>query len=186
MSTEHNHIFPAKRAKSLQSWFRRLLQNPRKILHDHVRKGSVLLDVGCGPGFFTLEAARLVGPSGKVIAADLQEEMLGMVELAAHESGLQERILLHKCEPDRIGVKEAVDLVLAFYVVHELPDQEAFFREMKSILEPGGSVFLVEPGFVVSKQAFQETLDLAKTAGFSNAGRPGVLLSRTAVLKFPD
>ena len=45
----------------------------------YLQKGMTALDLGCGPGFFTMEMARLVGKTGKVIAADLQEGMLDIV-----------------------------------------------------------------------------------------------------------
>lgn len=69
-----------KRAGFFDSKIRKLFQNPNKILSPYIDKGMNVLDLGCGPGFFTLEMANLVGESGKVVAADLQEEMLVKVE----------------------------------------------------------------------------------------------------------
>lgn len=56
----------------LASPIRRLLHNPRKILAPYVRDGMTVLEPGPGMGFFTLELARMVGPTGRVVALDMQ------------------------------------------------------------------------------------------------------------------
>jgi hypothetical protein len=90
---------------------------------------------------------------------------------------------LHKCETNKIGLSEKVDFVLAFYILHELPDQEGFFTEIAEILKIKGQVFIVEPPFHVSKSAFEKTIKKAQNTGFVLIKRPKVLLSKTAVLK---
>jgi len=61
-----------------------------------------VLDVGCGPGFYSVEMADMVGKSGNVIAADLQQGMLEKVEEKIKGTYIENRIKLHKCEKDRI------------------------------------------------------------------------------------
>ncbi len=70
MPADRNRVCPVELAHSLDSRVRRWLQNPQKILSPFVSEGMTALDVGCGPGFFSIELARLVGPEGKVIAWD--------------------------------------------------------------------------------------------------------------------
>ncbi|HMK52141.1 MAG TPA: methyltransferase domain-containing protein, partial [Thermodesulfobacteriota bacterium] len=96
---------------------------------------------------------------------------------------LGERITLHKSERNKIGVSEKVDFALAFYVVHEIPNEKEFFEELKSILKPEGQALIVEPSFRVSKAAFKETIAKARDAGFTPAEGPKVFLSKTAILK---
>ncbi len=55
------YVCPAEFAGSLDNPLRRLIHNPRKILEPYIRKGMNVLDLGCGPGYFTGELARLVG-----------------------------------------------------------------------------------------------------------------------------
>jgi len=141
------------------------------------------LDLGCGPGFFSIDIAQMVGKSGRVIASDLQEGMLQKLRDKIQETELEERITLHKCGENKIGLSEDVDLILAFYMVHEIPNQEEFFNEIKSILKPNGQVFIVEPPLHVSKTAFEETIRKAQNAGFTPVERPKVLLSKAVVLK---
>jgi ubiquinone/menaquinone biosynthesis C-methylase UbiE len=142
-----------------------------------------VLDLGCGPGFFSVEMAQMVGRSGRVIAADLQEGMLRKLGDKIRGTELEERITLHKCEENAIGLSEDVDFILAFYVVHEVPDQGGLFHEMKSILKQNGRIFIVEPPFHVSKTAFEETIGRARDAGFTPVGRPRVFLGKAVILK---
>lgn len=183
MSKRNNRVCPVERAGILESRIRRWLQNPQKTLKPYIREGMTVLDIGCGPGFFSLDMAHLVGKSGRVIAVDLQEGMLQKLRDKIQGTELEERITLLKSEENRIGVSENVDFVLAFYVVHELPDQKAFFEELRSIVKPEGQALIVEPPFRVSKTAFEETIRKAVDAGFTPAAGPKVFLSKTAILK---
>jgi 2-polyprenyl-3-methyl-5-hydroxy-6-metoxy-1,4-benzoquinol methylase len=53
----NNRVCPVEKAKHLDSFFRKILQNPQKILRKYINKGMTVLDFGCGPGFFTIEIA---------------------------------------------------------------------------------------------------------------------------------
>ncbi len=59
-SQNNTHLHSLEDASALESPFRRLLQNPGRILKKYIRQGMTVLDLGCGPGFFTLEIAKLV------------------------------------------------------------------------------------------------------------------------------
>lgn len=142
-----------------------------------------VLDLGCGPGFFSVELAQMVGKSGRVIAADLQEGMLQKLCDKIEGTELENRITLHKCEEDKIGVTENVDFVLAFYIVHEVVNKEGLFTEIETILKPNGQVLIVEPPFHVSMTAFEGTIGKAKIAGFTEVKRPKVLFNKAVVLK---
>ncbi len=152
----NGRICPVELAGGLDNYIRRLLQNPRKILKPYISKGMTVLDLGCGPGFFSIEIAKLLNSSGKVIAADLQEGMLQKVDKKIRGTELEQMIELHKCEDTEIGVSDKVDFVLAFYMIHEVPNQDRLFEELKSILKPGGKVYIIEPNFHVSKKSFEE------------------------------
>ncbi|MGA9294079.1 MAG: class I SAM-dependent methyltransferase [Ignavibacteriaceae bacterium] len=181
--SERNRVCPLELADSLDSKIRSWLQNPVKILKPYVKKNITVMDIGCGPGFFTLPIARLVGENGKVIAADLQEGMLQKLHQKIAGTELEERIRLHKCEQDQIGIMEKLDFVLAFYMVHEIPKQDDFFKELKSLLNPNGSIFIVEPKlFHVSKKAFENMLLKAETAGLKPIEYPHLAFSRAVIL----
>ena len=182
MSNRSNRICPVERAGGLDNRIRRWFQNPRKILRPYIEEGMTALDVGCGPGFFSVFMAQMVGESGQVIAADLQEGMLQKLREKISGTELENRIRLHKCEENKIGLSERVDFILLFYMVHEVPDKNIFFQEIVSILKPRGHVLLAEPAFHVSKSAFEETVRLTKDVGFTDIERPKLFLSKTVVL----
>lgn len=142
-----------------------------------------VLDLGCGPGFFSIAMAHMVGTSGRVIASDLQEGMLEKLRSKIQGTELEHRFTLHRCEENRIGLSETVDFALAFYMVHEVPDPKAFFDEVGTLLNPNGRVLIVEPPFHVSKAAFEGMIKTARDAGFIDVDRPKVLLSKAVVLK---
>ncbi len=183
MKRGNDHICPVERADHLDTRVRRWVQNPRRILGPFIQEGMTVLEVGCGPGFFSLDLAWMVGEAGRVIACDLQEGMLHKVRKKICGTELEGRITLHRCDHDRIGISEPVDFVLAFYMVHEVPDQEAFFREIRSILKPAGQVLVVEPPFHVSMAAFGKTLERARAGGLVPVQRPRVLFSKAVLLK---
>lgn len=183
MTEAEVHVCPVERAGGLDNRFRRLLQNPRRIVGPHVRDGMTVLDLGCGPGFFTIDLAQRVGEAGHVIAADLQEGMLERLRRKIRGTALERRITLHRCEANRMGVPAGVDFVLAFYVVHEFPDPRALFEEIRSILNPDGRMLLVEPPLHVSRAAFGEMLQQARAAGLVAAEPPRLRLNKTVLLK---
>ena len=183
MSDKNNRICPVEKVDSLDTRFRRWLQNPKKILKPYIIEGMTVLDLGCGPGFFSVELAKMVGSSGKVIAADLQEGMLQIVRDKIKGTELENRITLHKCENNKIGLTVNVDFVLAFYVVHEIPDRDKLFSEIETLLKPNGQVLVVEPPFHVSNKAFEDTIQKARAAGFTEIKRQNMLFSKTVVLR---
>ena len=182
MKEDKNRVCPVELAGSLDSKLRRWIQNPHKILAPYVKEGMKVLDVGCGPGYFSIEMAMMVGNSGKVIAADLQEGMLQKVKAKIQNTILEKIITLVKCNKDKINVTEEVDFILCFYMVHEVPDKERFFRELKDILNKEGSILIVEPSFHVTQQDFDATVKIINSLGFKTKQWKKLFLGRTALL----
>jgi len=175
-------VCPVELAGGLDTCFRRLYENPGKILGPYINKGMTVLDMGCGPGYFSVEMARMVSAKGRVIAADLQEGMLDIVKQKIAGTGLEERIILHKCETDKTGIAEKVDFILMFYVVHEIPDAGTFFGEMSSLLKPEGRILVVEPPFHVSKKSFENTISIARNKGLVSIKRPRMIFRKAVLL----
>jgi len=178
----NTRVCPVERAGGLDNRFRSLIQNPSRILKPYITQGMTVLDLGCGPGFFSIEMARMLNGSGKVIAADLQDGMLEKIYKKIAGTVLEENIQLHKCGTNKIGVTEKVDFVLAFYMIHEVPDQESLFLELKSIIKPEGIMYIVEPSFHVSKKAFENMVLIINKAGFKITDRPKILFGRSLVI----
>ena len=176
-------VYSAKRARFLLIGLRRFLNDPRKILSELISEGQTVADLGCGPGYFTLPMAEMVGDSGRVVAVDLQEAMLETLRERLGAAGLDSRIRLQQCQADRIGLDEQVDFALAFYMVHEVPDQGSLVRDVYEIVKPGGQFLIVEPKFHVSGPAFEKTVELAKSVGFEPVQSPRIALSRAVLLR---
>jgi len=178
-----NRVCPVERAGSLDNKIRRFLQNPNKILGPYIKSGMTVLDVGCGPGFFSIDLARMVGNSGQVIASDLQGGMLQKLKDKIQGTELEKRITLHKSEENKVGVSEQVDFVLLFYVVHEIPNKKSFFSEIEKILNTNGQILMVEPPFHVSKKEFGKAIRTARETGLIDTKGPKVLFSKAVLLK---
>lgn len=176
------YVCPAEFAGSLDNFLRRMVHKPRKILEPYIKNGMTVLDLGCGPGYFTVEMARLVGEKGKVIAADLQQGMLDMLDRKIRGTELERRVEKHLCQPDRIGISQKADFVLAFWMVHEVPDQKGMFEELKSILNPEGRIWIIEPKIHVTKKTFTKMIIKLESAGLKIIERPEVSISRSVLL----
>ena len=167
-----SHTCPWWLGYLLASPVRRLFENPTARLAPYVREGMLVLEPGPGMGFFTLEMARLVGLGGRVVAVDLQENMVAALRRRAQRAGLADRIDARCCSPDDLGIGDLagrVDLAVLFHMLHEVSDQSRFLQAIHKALKPGGGVLIVEPRGHVSAEAFQASLAGAKTIGFEIA-----------------
>jgi len=170
----------------LASPLRRLLQDPRKVLGPYVREGMTVLEPGPGMGFFTLELARLAGPSGRVVAVDIQPRMLSALRRRAARAGLLDRIDIRLVPRDTLGLADlagSVDFTPALAVVHELPSAERFFTEVAEASKPGAGLLIAEPAGHIKPGHFESELQAATRSGFELAGRPSIRRSLAAFLK---
>jgi ubiquinone/menaquinone biosynthesis C-methylase UbiE len=177
------HVQPIESAPHLDSRFRRVFQDPARTLKGRVKEGMVVLELGCGPGFFTPEIGRAVGRSGKVIAADLQQGFLDILGKKIKGTEIEKRVELHKCEEGVIGVTEKVDLVLAFFMLHQIADPKKALEEIKSMLKRDGQLYIVEFKSHPPRKYFDEMVEMARDVGFTEVERPKFLISRAIVLK---
>lgn len=84
----------------------------------------------------------------------------------AQKKGVSEIIKTHLASPDSIGFYEKADFILAFWMAHEVPDQQRFFSEIRNLMKPEGLFLLVEPLIHVSKKNFSRAIETAKELGF--------------------
>lgn len=169
---------------ALDNVIRRIFQDPVKIAGPYIRPGDTVIDFGCGPGYFTTAMAKLAGPGGKVWAVDLQPEMLEKVHKKCRALGLSDIVTCHQCSEHAVDLDAAVqaDFMLAYYMVHEVPDILAFFKQAFPLLRPGGRFLVVEPPFHVSRSQFKDIRAAALEAGFRMLDTPKGKGGRTLLL----
>jgi ubiquinone/menaquinone biosynthesis C-methylase UbiE len=174
----HTHSFV------LDNFIRRIFQDPVEIAGPYIRPGDTVIDFGCGPGYFTAAMAKLTGPGGKVWAVDLQPEMLEKVEKKCRDLGLSAIVNCHRCSQKAIDLDSAVqaDFMLAYYMVHEIPDNRVFFKQAYPLLKSGGRFLVVEPPFHVNKSQFKTICTAALEAGFNQLDTPKGKGGRTLLL----
>ena len=178
------HVCPVWIGYLLASPIRRLVENPKKILGPLVAPGSTVVDVGCAMGFHSLDLARLVGPKGRVICLDIQQEMLDGLVKRARRKGLHQVIEPRLCTQNRLGLDDVagrVELVCAFNVVHETSLPRRFLRECSRALTPEGQLLIVEPRGHVTAGAFAETTASATALGLVQQPAPSIWRSLSAL-----
>jgi ubiquinone/menaquinone biosynthesis C-methylase UbiE len=177
-----DHVCPWWLAYTFDNPIRRILHPPEKVLAGLVSQGQTALDIGCGMGHFTIGMARMVGEHGRVIAVDIQGQMIERVRRRAKHQALTDRLILHKGEVAGLEMKGQVDFALAFWMVHEVPDQQAFFQAVRSLLKPKGQFLMAEPKIHTSEQDLSNSFQMASKAGLTVCGKPTISFSRTALL----
>jgi ubiquinone/menaquinone biosynthesis C-methylase UbiE len=180
---EMAHICPWWGGYFIDNCFRRLLHDPAKIVGPYVKPGMTVMDVGCGMGMFSLAMAKMVGAKGRVITVDLQQKMLDVLRKRAEKAGVADRIRLHRCEQDRLGIDEPVDFALAMMMIHEVPDQKRLLGEIQNWLQPGGKLLIAEPRLHVPLAAFEKTVAMAQETGFRQTAEPRIHGCRAVVFE---
>lgn len=176
-------LCPAWLSFTLTNVFRRMAHNPVRILRPFLREGDTALDVGCGPGFFTVPMAQNVGERGLVVAVDIQPKMLEKTRRRAEKAGVAGRVRLHLAEKNSLGLSLQANFALAFWMAHEVGDLRRFFGEILEALKPGGLLLLVEPLAHVPRRRFEEIVASAVAAGFDPRETGAIRLSRAVVLR---
>jgi len=153
-----------------------LVDNPIRRLYTQrildrigIRPGETVLEVGPGPGTFTIEAARRVGPEGRLIVVEMLPRMAAQVEQRAREAGLTN---VETYVASAYGLPmpiedESVDRAFVITVLHEVPHQSRALDQLNRVLKPGGMLSITEE-FLDPDYAFPfETVQLVEAAGFS-------------------
>ena len=180
------HVCPAWAGPLLCCPLRRFFERPETLLGDHVRPGMTVLEPGCGMGYFTLPIARMAGPTGRVVAVDLQPKMIEGLTRRARRAGLLERIEAFACTDGSLGLASrpgVVDLAVVIHVLHEVRDRQRFLEQLFDALRAGGRLLLLEPKGHVSRETLDAELALSERAGFRPAGELAHRRSHGALLE---
>lgn len=178
MGKPAQHVCPWWLCYMFDNPLRLLLHNPEEMLKPYIQSGWTAADIGCGMGYFSIAMAKLVGANGRVMAIDLQAQMLAGVVRRSTRRGLSTRIQTHQCAHDRLGISEPLDFALAFWMAHEVPDRDRFFGEIYTTLKPGAKFLLVEPRLHTSTASYKNITAEATAAGLKPEQEPKIALSR--------
>jgi ubiquinone/menaquinone biosynthesis C-methylase UbiE len=136
------HKFDIKNLEKLDNPTRRKYMPPFKTLERFGLKDSgIFLDIGCGIGYFTIPAAKIL-KNGKAIGIDILEEMLTHARERA--KGI-ENIEFRKCSEYEFPIENnSVDYAMLSNVLHEIEDKIKYLQEVKRVLKDGGELFIIE------------------------------------------
>ena len=131
-----------------------------------IAAGETVLELGPGPGYFTPEAARMVGPEGRVVCVDLQPGMLALLRARLREHSVGNARLIAGDATRLPLANRSVDVAFLVTVLGEVPDRPAALAELRRVLKPGGHLGFLEtlgdPDYVYTDQM----RDLCRAFGF--------------------
>ena len=150
-----------------------------------LRSSETVLELGPGPGAFTVDAAQRIGPEGKVIAVDIQPEMIAQVEARVREAGVT-NVETHIANAYDLPLEDAsVDRAFLITVLPEIPDPVRALREIRRVLKPGGIVSMTEEFLDPDYPRQATTIQWAEVAGFELTERYGNFWVYTLNFKKP-
>jgi ubiquinone/menaquinone biosynthesis C-methylase UbiE len=112
--------------------------NPRKVLEKlSIKEGQTVLDFGCGPGGYTIPAARMVGEKGRIYALDIHPLAIKTVEKKAKKEGLT-NITTILSDRDTGLPEESIDVILLYNTIHKVKNKRALLKELHRVMQLNG------------------------------------------------
>ncbi len=128
------------RLMKCEFWLRDRFHPPGEILRNAgVASNMTVLDFGCGPGGFSLAAAQLVQPEGRVYAVDIHPLALQGIKNIARKNKLHHLQSLHSRQLGELK-KQSVDMVLLYDILHDVEEPLSVLRRLHELLAPAGKV----------------------------------------------
>lgn len=160
------------------SWRRRAM---RPVLERiGIQPGETVLELGPGCGAYTPGAARRAGPEGRLIAVDIQPEMISRVQKRVRAEGLT-NVETHVASAHSLPMEDdSVDRAFLITVLPEIPDPRRALAELHRVLRPGGLLSVTEEFLDPDYRFVRETIDLVGAAGFRFEERFGNVWIYTA------
>ncbi len=109
-----------------------------------IRPGQTVADIGAGSGYYTVRMARVVGPTGKVFATDIQPGMLDLLGRNVAKAKLDNVVAVLGAPDDPKLPPDSLDLAIMVDVYHELAAPQAFIRKLRASLKRTGRLVLLE------------------------------------------
>ena len=159
-------VYPHQLAWLLLLPLRNLYLSPRTLVRRlNLKADSVVLELGCGPGYFSPTVARAV-PQGTLHLTDIQPEMLERARRRLQKKGVT-NVELRLCPGNVLPYDDAmVDVIFLVTVLGEISEQELYVQEMARVLRPGGTLSVSEQGGDPDSMSVAEIEALLRPAGF--------------------
>lgn len=180
---EMTHKFDAKNKHKLDNEQRRKLLPPdQTLINLGLHEGAIMADIGCGIGYFTIPASKIVGESGKIFAMDISPEMLKDVEIKIKDNNISNVETILTEENDLKLEDNKVTFAFISLVLHEANEKENFISEIKRIISPEGKIAVVEWEKINSEFGppidhrldKMDLIEILDTLGFSNISTIGI------------
>jgi len=121
---------------------RRFVDVRKPLERAGIKEGQTILDFGCGPGFYAIAAAKMVGAQGKVYALDIHPLAVRSVEKKAKKAGLTNITTILSDKDTRLP-DLSIDIALAYDMIHMVEDKQALARELHRVLKPNGLLSVI-------------------------------------------
>jgi ubiquinone/menaquinone biosynthesis C-methylase UbiE len=175
----HSHPCPASLSWLVDNPLRRRYLGP-VLDRIGIQSGERVLELGPGPGAFSVGAAERAGSGGRLIAVDIQPEMIAQVERRVREAGLT-NVETHVASAHALPVADgSIDRAFLITVLPEIPDQGRALAELHRVLRPNGVLSITEELYDPHYLFLPETVRLVGRAGFRLERRLGNILAYTA------
>ncbi|MBI4442081.1 MAG: class I SAM-dependent methyltransferase [Acidobacteria bacterium] len=109
-----------------------------------LKPGDVVADIGAGTGLFARPLARAVGPMGRVLAVDIDPELLRYIERRAREEKIPNIETILGAFDDPLLPRNRVDLAFIHDVLHHIERREAYLQTLSRLLKPRARIALIE------------------------------------------
>lgn len=157
-------------------WLRKHWQNPEAIFQRiGLKPGHVFMDIGCGGGFFTIPAARIVGPAGKIYGLDIDKDAIIALEDIAQKEGLKNIVTIFGKAEESVFCENCCDIVFLANDLHDFDDPSKVLLNARRMIKSNGRLVdvdwkkkrLLMPGPSLRIRLSEaEASDLIRKAGF--------------------
>lgn len=160
-------IFPHQFAFTLLIPLRNIFLSPKQLISRlELQKDSHVLEVGPGPGYFSTRIAKVI-PAGKLVLADIQQEMLDKARKRISAKGFS-NVDYYLCDGDKFNLSDqSFDVIFMVTVIGEIENKDAYIREFCRMLKKGGILSFSESRGDPDKMTTEELKDLVKDHGFT-------------------
>lgn len=169
----------------LDNLLRKLFTNRMEIVKNaNIKKGHIILEVGCGPGFFTEVISDVIGGKGRVYALDVQEQMIEKIKKKIENGKIRKNAHTMVSNASKINLpSNSVDVVFVTYAFEELNKKEKSIEEFYRICKHKGHLTFREHKFLVKKPEIKEWLNIFIDKGFKLVSKGETFFSYYAEFK---